>query len=636
MFETYISIIVELCISFVLCILILLYYARSKMNILIFITSLICWSMNLFLIILIPYDVYYTQTNYINTPETTKNFIELGYQITYWVLFVISWVIIPIMKEYEKSGEFTVLEKFKASLISNLKFFITLLVICVVGIIFCIFKFGGNMTFLLVKNFSLIYGLFFFFFLLAYGLTKYPKTLYLKFKYDKQISYLEWKANKFNEKLGKISHDLFTYFSKLNSTVIYSNLNQEKNEVIDENKNKNNEEEVNISENLINEENSKNSTEKSKKIKRVEDYSEEIKQKISDFDKNAHKYGIDLTKQKYEKMSPIIAYNELIDFNCKISSNQADSLRLQSRLRNCYKRWAKLNTIKYLSQKNIKEEGYDKIEDDINEINIGTSNNIIKEDKDENKKEKKEEKKEENKTENKDEPTLEDEGFIPLENFNACKLLYFSAIKKYFYIVLLVLSILAGVFIILFEFCIVCGFKFIALYKKIESIVAVHFSILIPLIYLISMSNYTLFKIKISSYLFMYGPRQTDSVSLITFSSYLSRIYFAICLNYIQAINQFSKYQYHTKFETFFGFDNFNFILYFCRYNPILLFIFFFLFLFNIPGKILNCCGYSLFEFENEQRNLGIENGHEYLMKLNKKLNGKMLEYTDTKIFDDI
>lgn len=48
-------------------------------------------------------------------------------------------------------------------------------------------------------------------------------------------------------------------------------------------------------------------------------------------------------------MPPIIAYNELIDFNCKISSNQADSLRLQSRLRNCYKRWAKLNTIKYFS-----------------------------------------------------------------------------------------------------------------------------------------------------------------------------------------------------------------------------------------------------------------------------------------------
>ena len=74
--------------------------------------------------------------------------------------------------------------------------------------------------------------------------------------------------------------------------------------------------------------------------------------------------------------------------------------------------------------------------------------------------------------------------------------------------------------------------------------------------------KYTLFKIKISSYLFMYGPRQTDSVSLITFSSYLSRIYFAICLNHIQAVNQFSTKEKRTEFETFVGLDNYNFILY--------------------------------------------------------------------------
>ena len=55
----------------------------------------------------------------------------------------------------------------------------------------------------------------------------------------------------------------------------------------------------------------------------------------------------------------------------------------------------------------------------------------------------------------------------------------------------------------------------------------------------------------------MYGPRQTDSVSLITFSSYLSRLYFAICLNFMQAINQFSKYQYRTNFEYFFGLNNY-------------------------------------------------------------------------------
>ena len=133
----------------------------------------------------------------------------------------------------------------------------------------------------------------------------------------------------------------------------------------------------------------------------------------------------------------------------------------------------------------------------------------------------------------------------------------------------------------------------------------------------------------------MYGPRQTDSVSLITFSSYLSRLYFAICLNFMQAINQFSKYQYRTNFEYFFGLNNYNFILYFIRFFPIIFFVLIILFIFNVPGKILSCCcGYNMFEFESEKRNEGIKNGHEYLMKINKKLDGKKLVHTDFIIFD--
>ena len=113
MFESHISIIVELCLSFVLCLLILLYYSRKKMNIVIFITSLICWILNLFLIILIPYDVYYTQTEHKKIPEEMQSFLNNGYKISYWSLFILTWFIILIMKEYECSGEFTVYEKLK-------------------------------------------------------------------------------------------------------------------------------------------------------------------------------------------------------------------------------------------------------------------------------------------------------------------------------------------------------------------------------------------------------------------------------------------------------------------------------------------------------------------------------------------
>ena len=625
MFESYISIIVELCICLVLSILILIYFARRKTNIIIFITSLICWIMNLFLIILIPYDLYYTQSNSKDIPEKTSKFIDLGYKISYWVLFVLSWFIIPVMKEYENSGEFTMVKKLKASIISNIKFFLILGIIGLFGILFCAIKYGVRWTFLFVKNFSLIFGLVFFFFLLSYGLVKLPKTLYLKFKYDRHIKYLEWRIDDLKKELSKISNDLIKYFSIIKATIEKISGKELKNKPIDDNDSEDNEKEINTDENLINVKKSKNDNEKLIDLEGVENYLDEMKQKLSVFQEDAIKYGINLKRQKFEKQPHISGMKDLININSKINSNQSDSLRLQCRLANSYNRWARLNTIAYLSQLNKKGGNDKKIEDEINKLKPEKIVDESEKDKDENK----EELIEEN--------ALEEEGFIPLENFGGCKLIFYGTIKKYYYIVLLILSILAGLAIIGCELCIVCGFTFITVFKKMESIVTIHFAILIPLIYLIAMSNYTLFKMRLSSILYMYGPRQTDSVSLITFSSYLSRLYFAICLNFIQAINQFSKYQYRTKFEVFFGLDSYNFILYICRFLPIVLFVLIVLFIFNVPGKILSCCcGYNVFEFETEERNSGIENGHEYLMKINRKLDGKTLKHTDIIMFNYI
>ena len=581
MFESHISIIVELSISFVLSLLILLYFARRNTNIIIFITALICWFMNLYLIILIPYDVYYTQSDKGDIQETTKKFIETGYKISYWVLFVFSWFVIPVMKGYVTSGEITISKKLKASLISNVKFFAILGVIGLFAILFCIIKYGASYTFLFVKNFSLIYGLLFYFFLLSYGMVRLPKTLFLKFKYEQYIKYLEWEINKFKKKLGEISNNLIKYFSSIKATVDKYGGNELKYQTLDENDDSDNEGEINVKENLIDNKKSKNVNEKPDGFEDFEDYLDYMKEKLLKFREDSIKYGIDMKKENFEKKPAISNNKKFVEINRKINSNEIDSLRFQYRLANFYKRWAILNTINYLTQNKYEE------------------------------------------------------GFIPLENFNACKLVYYSKIKKYFYILLLILSILAGVIIIACELCIICGFTFITIFKKMDNIVAIHFAILIPLIYLISMTNYTLFKFKLSSFLYMYGPRQTDSVSLITFSSYLSRLYFAICLNFMQAINQVSRYQYRTNFEKFFGLNSYSYILYLIRFFPIIFFVLIVLFIFNVPEKILNCCcGYNVFEFETEERNELIEDGHEYLMKINKKLNGNKLEHTDFIIFE--
>ena len=615
MFESHISIIVELCISLVVCLLILLYFSRKKMNLIVFFTSLICWSMNLFIIILIPYDIYYSQRVDQKIPEKSEKFIYYGYRVSYWLLFVFSWIIIPIMKEYECSGEYKISEKLLQSLKANIKYFVIVGLISLVAIFYCLFAMGGKRTFLLVKYFSLIFGIYFYLLLLSYSLIKYPKTLYLKFKYDRQIKYLEWKAGNFISKLKKVTNNIFNKYSQLKATIDkYKDKQKDKKKDKNINKNKKVDNDNLNSDSLINKE------------KKVEDYIDYINKQFEEFKQNAFEYGIDSRVEFFDDKDPVKDYNTLIQINRDINSNQNDSIRVQSRLRNCYMRWARLNSVLYYKNKFAEitnNNDYNKIEDKNNDSNKDNPNDNDKiEDKDK---------------ENKEEKSIEEEGFIPLDSFKDHKVLTFHMIKKYFYFVLLIISIIAGIATVLWEFYMVCGFKFIKIYKNKENIVLIHFLILIPLIYLISMSNYTLFKIKYSSYiyLFMYGPRRTDSVSLMTFTSFTSSFYFSICLNYMQAVSQFSENKYITKLETFFWQD-LDFLHYVCRYSPIMLFVFIVLFYFDVPARIMYCCGKSIFEFESDKKNSDIKNGHDYLMSLNKKLEGRNLEYNDFKIFENL
>ena len=143
----------------------------------------------------------------------------------------------------------------------------------------------------------------------------------------------------------------------------------------------------------------------------------------------------------------------------------------------------------------------------------------------------------------------------------------------------------------------------------------------------------------------MYGHRQTDSVSLMIFSSYLSRVLFAICLNVVQINGQLNdenhdeNEDHRTKFEEFLGLkmkeDDENLILLLCKYCPFVLILFIVFFYFNVIGKIANCFGFNLFEFESEERDDGISDGHKYLMSLNKKLNGQLLDHNNKIIFEE-
>jgi hypothetical protein len=613
MLDSHYYIIIELGICALITLGLLLYYVRKNVNILVFFTAYIAWLFNFALIVFLPFDIYYTQIatdSNIEMPEMTRKIIEYGYTITYWTLFIFSWIFIPLMQCYESSGEFTKLAKLKSSLKENIIYYSILALISIAILIFAIIKTGFEYTLELAKDCSLIIGILFFFFLLSYSLVKYPKTLYQKLNYINQIKYHEWRANQFFEKLDEIKFDLINRFLRLRITI--QNLKDEEN---------NKKESINTS--IITEKSNKRKDNSSlsmelslsDKTKQLTGYLEFMENKYNDFSENCSKYGIALSKENVDGQKLITELKDLIELNRKINKKLNDNLRMQCRLRNCYKRWAILNTLLFFNK--ITDKNEDEKKDTIKENN-NDEKIIVKSEK---------------------QLSLKEEGFIPLEDFSNCYIFYYTKIRKIFLFFLLILSIIAGLITIICE--ILMLFKFDLIFRilgKINNIIILHFVILIPLIYLIWMSNYTLFKIKISSYIYMYGHRQTDSVSLMIFSSYLSRIYFAICLNCLQAINQFTKDK-KSKFEEFFDISQTegedNLIIKLCRLSPCVLIFFMILFFFNVPGKIGNLVGFNLFEFESEERDLGIRDGHRYLMILNKKLNGKKLERKNSKIFED-
>ena len=96
-------------------------------------------------------------------------------------------------EEYEKSGEFTVLEKMKSSIKESIIYYGFLLGIGGLIIIILLSILGLYYTIVIVKDSSLIFGILVYFFLLSYSLIKYPKTLYDKINYEKQVKYQEGK-----------------------------------------------------------------------------------------------------------------------------------------------------------------------------------------------------------------------------------------------------------------------------------------------------------------------------------------------------------------------------------------------------------------------------------------------------------
>lgn len=150
-----------------------------------------------------------------------KTYLKVIWQIVYWSIQVLAWVVIPFAQSYAVTGEFTVLRKIRASLIENAIFYLIYAVVGIVGIGILLIVFSGKIQFAklptIVTSASNTFGLSVLLFFLGYGLVELPRVYWNKSDRERCLTHLEFKACNLNDRIFEVDDELGKYMSKVHA-----------------------------------------------------------------------------------------------------------------------------------------------------------------------------------------------------------------------------------------------------------------------------------------------------------------------------------------------------------------------------------------------------------------------------------
>ena len=587
--EIYYYILLEAILCLILATIIILSYVRKGTNKLVIIISSLTWFFNFYMVVLLPYDICLTnkikrKESLTEAEQKTSSIIKITYNIAYWSTFFLSWLILPLLKSYESSGEFTRWEKFIYSIKSNLIFFGVVLLVCIFLFIWAFFKLKKetiSFFFKNIYNFNYVLGLSIMLLLLSYSLIKLPIKIYESMNYENTIQYYEYTAKNINDKLVVVKMELTENGHQLLETMEDSKIIKEMQDdnILNSNKNYSNKKNIFI-------------------------YQKYMKEKFDYLLKNSNTFGIEIKSNSFgSKQEPIHDKGNLVQLIKKIMKEEWDDLRLQCQMQKIYSKWSTLKSILILGKKNKY-----KINSRYYKIGKDKSEKIMVDKK--------------------------DDSFITLNNISNFKIWYYLKIRQILIFILTVILFIFGGIIFISEISIPLPWNlsiFGLLISSITNVFILHIILFIQIIYLLGMSMYTLFSLKISGYYGMYRNRQTDSISLLYFSDNINRIIFPLCLNVIMMVNKGEK-KYKTILESIFGINMQNqvFVI-FNNYSPLILILCVLINGFNVFTKIGKCFGIDNFYIESEKRDNDIEEGYNLLMEINKKNMGKLMSNIDLK-----
>ena len=574
---------VEGLILFVLIIIILIYYLRKNTNPIVFILTVIMWFLNSYIIIILPYDIFLSNYEKQNDKVIEIQYlIKILYAIIYWTLFICSWILSPLLSKYEECGYFTRREKILYSIKSNILFYGVLASIGIALFLWAYYKLSEETKSYFMKNcfnFSYVYGFFFLVLLLGYSIPKLPKNIYDKIFYKKTIKTLEDNAKILKNKLHNINKDLLDKYYNLVNIFEKIQINKDL---------KSKEIALEDLENKIKDK----KTEKTK----FEKYEKFLNKKIQYIQKNEKVFKIKIKKINFEKEEEFNLESipkKIASLNVKLKEDEWDNLRFQCQLQSTYNDWTFLKTI----VKKGRKYKSSLINQELNESRLSL---------------------------------MGIDEFIPIKDISTLKVLYYMKIHPLILFFFSLIFTILGIVIILSEICILLPWKvsiFHLLIYMTNNVFFIHIFIICSVFIFLLMSLYALLNFKLTKNYRMYGPRQTDAVSILYFTNNFSRIIFPLALNILIMINHGNDVSKKTVLEQDFGinFKNEIFVL-IIKYSPLGLIVFVFLNMCGILSKLIDCFSIEMFNSLFSDKSKEKENeGYEYLMEINKNNKGQLI-----------
>ncbi|XP_057434267.1 uncharacterized protein LOC130726963 isoform X1 [Lotus japonicus] len=163
------------------------------------------WFCSLSVIILVPADIWATMSSH-----SENGGISFFWSWSYWSTFLLTWAVVPLIQGFEDAGDFTVSERLKTSVHVNLVFYLIVGSIGLFGLVLLIMMHrswtGSLLGFAMAcsNTFGLVTGAF----LLGFGLSEIPKSIWRNAEWTTRQKVLSHKISQMAVKLDDAHQEL--------------------------------------------------------------------------------------------------------------------------------------------------------------------------------------------------------------------------------------------------------------------------------------------------------------------------------------------------------------------------------------------------------------------------------------------